>query len=102
MGAGWGLGEGGLKPGYKVATLSCTERLNGQRLPKPVLSYLSCRNKKDTRRRQQANNLVKTHSITPGDCTPRALPRTLCSGRHVATLLAMTNNTTHYALKKEG
>ena len=51
MGAGRGLGEDGLKPGYKVTKHIGTDRLHGQCLPEPVLSCLSCRNKKDTRRR---------------------------------------------------
>ena len=65
MGAGRGLGEDGLKPGYKVTKHIGTDRLHGQCLPEPVLSCLSCRNKKDTRRRHVA--FLQAASLMRGD-----------------------------------
>ena len=39
---------------------------------------------------QHAQNDMLGRYIVPGDCTPRVLPRAARSGRHVASLLAMT------------
>ena len=49
-----------------------SDRLSGQCLPKPVLSCLSCRNKKDTRRRHEQDGLpVPLERIATSPAAPR-------------------------------